>query len=50
MKAGEPLVVLEAMKMETSLTSPYDAIVEAVHVREGDRVAAGTTLVELSVG
>ena len=46
--AGEPLVILEAMKMETPLTSPYDAVVEAVHVREGDRVAAGTTLVELA--
>ncbi|HZO33689.1 MAG TPA: biotin carboxylase N-terminal domain-containing protein, partial [Gaiellaceae bacterium] len=45
--AGDPLVVLEAMKMETPLPSPYDATVEAVHVAEGDRVAAGTTLVEL---
>jgi acetyl/propionyl-CoA carboxylase alpha subunit len=45
--AGTPLVVLEAMKMETPLVSPYDAVVEAVHVQEGDRVAAGETLVEL---
>jgi biotin carboxyl carrier protein len=49
-KAGEPLVILEAMKMETPLTSPYDAFVVAVRVREGDRVAAGATLVELSFG
>jgi len=46
-QAREPLVVLEAMKMETPLVSPYDATVRAVHVREGDRVAAGTVLVEL---
>jgi acetyl/propionyl-CoA carboxylase alpha subunit len=46
-KAGEPLVVLEAMKMETPLTSPYDAVVRAVHVREGDRVAGGALLVDL---
>jgi len=46
-KAGEPLVVLEAMKMETPLTSPYDAVVRAVHVQEGDRVAGGALLVEL---
>ena len=46
-EAGEPLVVLEAMKMETPLLSPYDATVDAVHVAEGDRVAAGETLVEL---
>ena len=46
-KAGEPLVVLEAMKMETPLTSPYDAVVRVVHVQEGDRVAGGALLVEL---
>jgi acetyl/propionyl-CoA carboxylase alpha subunit len=45
--ARQPLVVLEAMKMETPLLSPYDAVVRAVHVREGDRVAGGTVLVEL---
>jgi len=46
-RAREPLVVLEAMKMETPLLSPYDATVRAVHVSEGDRVAGGTVLVEL---
>jgi acetyl/propionyl-CoA carboxylase alpha subunit len=45
--ARQPLVVLEAMKMETPLVSPYDAGVLAVHVAEGDRVAGGTLLVEL---
>ncbi|MEN3343375.1 MAG: 3-methylcrotonyl-CoA carboxylase alpha subunit [Actinomycetota bacterium] len=45
--AREPLVVLEAMKMETPLSSPYDATVRAVHVAEGDRVAGGALLVEL---
>jgi 3-methylcrotonyl-CoA carboxylase alpha subunit len=46
-KAGQSLVVIEAMKMETPLTSPYDATVRAVHVQEGDRVAGGAVLVEL---
>ena len=46
-KARDPLVVLEAMKMETPLVSPYDATVRAVHVREGDRVVGGAVLVEL---
>ncbi|MGH2852228.1 MAG: acetyl/propionyl/methylcrotonyl-CoA carboxylase subunit alpha [Solirubrobacteraceae bacterium] len=45
--AREPLVVLEAMKMETPLVSPFDATVRAVHVAEGDRVAGGAVLVEL---
>jgi acetyl/propionyl-CoA carboxylase alpha subunit len=43
----QALVVLEAMKMETPLVSPYEAAVRAVHVSEGDRVAGGTVLVEL---
>jgi acetyl/propionyl-CoA carboxylase alpha subunit len=43
----QPLVVLEAMKMETPLSSPYEAVVRAVHVAEGDRVAGGALLVEL---
>jgi acetyl-CoA/propionyl-CoA carboxylase, biotin carboxylase, biotin carboxyl carrier protein len=45
--ARQPLVVLEAMKMETPLVSPYDATVRAVRVAEGDRVAGGAVLVEL---
>jgi acetyl/propionyl-CoA carboxylase alpha subunit len=44
--ARDPLVVLEAMKMETPLVAPYDATVRAVHAAEGDRVAGGTLLVE----
>jgi acetyl/propionyl-CoA carboxylase alpha subunit len=44
----QPLVVLEAMKMETQLVSPYAALVQAVHVAEGDRVAGGAVLVELA--
>jgi 3-methylcrotonyl-CoA carboxylase alpha subunit len=43
----QPLVVLEAMKMETPLVSPYAATVKSVHVAEGDRVAGGSVVVEL---
>ncbi len=43
----QPLVVLEAMKMETPLTSPYAAVVRAIHVEEGAAVTAGALLVEL---
>jgi acetyl/propionyl-CoA carboxylase alpha subunit len=43
----QPLVVLEAMKMETPVVSPYAATVRAVRVSEGDRVAGGAVLVEL---
>jgi len=43
----QPLVVLEAMKMETPIVSPYAAVVRVVHVAEGDRVSGGELLVEL---
>jgi len=43
----QTLLVLEAMKMETPVVSPYEAIVRAVHVSEGDRVAGGALLIEL---
>jgi len=46
--AGAPLLVLEAMKMETPLRAPFDGLVEAVHVEEGGAVAGGTLLVELA--
>jgi biotin carboxyl carrier protein len=46
-EARQPLVVLEAMKMETPLLSPFDATVRAVSVSEGDRVSGGAVLVEL---
>ncbi len=43
----QPLVVLEAMKMETPLVSPYEAVVRRVHVAEGERVDGGALLIEL---
>jgi acetyl/propionyl-CoA carboxylase alpha subunit len=46
-QARQPLVVLEAMKMELPVSSPYAATVKAVHVAAGDRVPAGAPLVEL---
>jgi acetyl/propionyl-CoA carboxylase alpha subunit len=43
----QALVVLEAMKMEIPVHSPFGGIVAAVHVSAGDRVASGTNLVDL---
>jgi acetyl/propionyl-CoA carboxylase alpha subunit len=43
----QTLLLLEAMKMETPVVSPYAAVIRAVHVAEGDRVAGGALLVEL---
>ena len=46
-RARQPLVVLEAMKMEIPVHSPFEGVVKAVHVAEGEQVAGGTLLVEL---
>jgi 3-methylcrotonyl-CoA carboxylase alpha subunit len=46
-RAGQALVVLEAMKMETVARAPRDGRVRAVRVAAGERVAAGAVLVEL---
>jgi biotin carboxyl carrier protein len=43
----QPLVLLEAMKMETPLVSPYEGVVLRLHVAEGEQVAGGAVLVEL---
>jgi 3-methylcrotonyl-CoA carboxylase alpha subunit len=45
---GQPLAVLEAMKMESRFEAPRDGIVVAVHVREGDQVEEGTVLLDLN--
>ena len=46
--AGQPVVILEAMKMENEVRSPTDGIVEAIHVPPGETVASNTLLVEIS--
>ena len=43
-----PLVVLEAMKMETTLVSPRDGTVANVLCVEGDAVSDGDVLIELA--
>ncbi len=47
-KAGEVLLVLEAMKMENEIKAPHDATVAAVLVKQGDSVDSGTDLVSLA--
>jgi oxaloacetate decarboxylase alpha subunit len=46
-KAGQTLLVLEAMKMENDIVSPRDAVVESVSVTAGKTVAAGEILFTL---
>lgn len=44
---GTPLIVTEAMKMETTLSAPIDGIVSAIHVAPGERVDSGDCLMEI---
>ena len=44
---GQPLAVLEAMKMESRFEAPRAGVVAAVHVQEGDQVEEGTVLLDL---
>ncbi|MFE7776168.1 5-oxoprolinase/urea amidolyase family protein [Streptomyces sp. NPDC057445] len=47
-RAGEPLLALEAMKMESRVPSPRDAVVTEVLVAPGTQVTAGTPLLILA--
>ena len=44
-KKGAPLIVLEAMKMEHTITAPRDGVVEALNCVEGELVQPGLELV-----
>jgi len=45
-QANDALLVLEAMKMETNITSPLSAKIKAINVGVGDGVQVGQVLVE----
>lgn len=46
-KQGAPLLLVEAMKMEFSISAPYSAIVEKILVKEGQQIMPGARYVEL---
>ncbi len=43
-KKGDPVLILEAMKMENSLTAPSDGVVKGIKFGSGDSVAKGAVL------
>jgi 3-methylcrotonyl-CoA carboxylase alpha subunit len=47
-KKGDPLVVLEAMKMEHTLGAPRDGAIAEVLVQTGVQTGEGAVLVRLS--
>lgn len=47
-KEGEPLLILEAMKMRNILAAPFDGKVKQVLVTKGDQVGKNQLLVEMA--
>jgi 3-methylcrotonyl-CoA carboxylase alpha subunit/geranyl-CoA carboxylase alpha subunit len=47
-KAGDPLLILEAMKMEQTMRAGVDGVVETIRVAEGEVVGPGAMLITLS--
>lgn len=45
---GDVVIILEAMKMETDVACPHSGVIQAIHVKEGDKVNPGDPL--LTVG
>ncbi|HKI74047.1 MAG TPA: sodium-extruding oxaloacetate decarboxylase subunit alpha [Pseudomonadales bacterium] len=46
-EAGQPVLVTEAMKMESEIQATIDGVVSAIYVAKGDRVTPGEVLVEI---
>lgn len=46
-KKGQPVIVIEAMKMEIEVTSPEDGVVSSVKVKQGDTIVNNQVLVTL---
>jgi pyruvate carboxylase subunit B len=46
-KAGDGVVIIEAMKMENEIQSSKSGTVMAVHIKKGDSVSPNETLIEI---
>jgi propionyl-CoA carboxylase alpha chain len=47
-KAGEPLAVVEAMKMENVLRAERDAVIATIAAKEGDSLAVDAVILEFA--
>ncbi len=48
MKKGDPILVLEIMKMETPVVAPQDGTVASIEVAVGDTVESGALLATMN--
>ena len=46
-KAGTPLLILEAMKMRNEVLSPLSGVIKKIHVSEGEMVPKSHLLIEM---
>jgi len=46
-KAGDTVVIVEAMKMENEIHSPVDGMVEEIYVKEGDMVNPDEVIIRI---
>jgi len=47
-KAGDPVLILESMKMENTIFAPKNGIVKRITVKEGVPVRVGEQLIEIT--
>ena len=47
-KKGQPIIVLEAMKMENDIVAPEDGVIASIDTNEGASVEAGAVLATLN--
>jgi 3-methylcrotonyl-CoA carboxylase alpha subunit len=45
--AGQPLVIMEAMKMEHTIAAPHDGEIRQILYAVGDQVIEGARLIEM---
>ncbi len=46
-KEGEPLLILEAMKMQNHIDMPFTARIKKINVTEGEKIPKDTLMIEL---
>lgn len=46
--AGDPVFIIEAMKMETEVKATISGVIQRVSIAKGDRVAPGESLIEIA--
>ena len=45
--AGQPIAIIEAMKMETNIISAVDGTIDKIYVKQGDQVVSGQLVAKL---